>query len=96
MELIYLVAGIIILLAFAVMAVCGKMEKKISPYLIFAIVDIACGIGILIFAIYDFNTSVGEFAGFFGELALKIGEPIVVVLLIIDIIIWKVNSRRKA
>ena len=49
------------------------------------------GLLILGFALYDFKTSGGEFAGILGQLALVIGEPIVAVLLIADLIVWRVN-----
>ena len=95
MKYVYGLIGLIVLVSVMVFAICGKSRKKVSPYLIFAIVDIAFGIFFLIFAIYDFKNSVGEFAGILGELALKLGESVVIGLLIIDIIVWKVNKGRK-
>ena len=91
-----LMAAIIIitLSSFIIAKILKKFAKKASPYLLFAIADIIIGLLILGFAIYDFNTAEGEFAGILGELALLIGEPIVVVLLIIDAIVWY-KSRRK-
>ena len=72
-----------------------KLGVKKSPYLIFGVVDVVLGILILIFALIDFKVSVGEFAGFFGQLALIIGEPIVGGLLLIDIIVWLVNRKKQ-
>jgi hypothetical protein len=91
-----LMAAIIIitLSSFIIAKILKKFAKKASPYLLFAIADIIIGLLILGFAIYDINTAEGEFAGILGELALLIGEPIVVVLLIIDAIAW-FKSRRK-
>lgn len=85
-----LMAAIIIitLSSFTIAKILKKFAKKASPYLLFAIADIFIGLLILGFAIYDFNTAEGEFAGILGEMALLIGEPIVVVLLIIDTIVW--------
>ena len=85
---------IITLSSFIIAKILKKLAKNASPYLLFAIADIIIGLLILGFAIYDFNTAEGEFAGILGELALLIGEPIVVVLLIIDAIAW-FKSRRK-
>lgn len=85
---------IITLSLFIIAKILKKFAKKASPYLLFAIADIIIGLLILGFAIYDFNTAEGEFAGILGELALLIGAPIVVVLLIIDAIAW-FKSRRK-
>lgn len=91
-----LMAAIIIitLSSFIIAKILKKIAKKASPYLLFAIANILIGLLILGFAIYDFNTAEGEFAGILGELALLIGAPIVVVLLIIDAIAW-FKSRRK-
>ena len=84
----------ITLSSFIIAKILKKFAKNASPYLLFAIADTIIGFLILGFAIYDFNTTVGEFAGILGELTLLIGEPIVVVLLIIDAIVWY-KSRRK-
>ena len=67
---------------------------KASIYLIFAIVDIVAGLLVLGFALIDFKVSVGEFAGIFGQLALMICEPIVGILLVIDIIVWLINKKK--
>ncbi len=82
---------IITLSSFAIAKILKKFAKKVSPYLLFAIADVLIGLLILGFAIYDFNTAVGEFAGILGEMVLLIGEPIVVVLLIIDAIAWNMS-----
>ncbi len=91
-----LMAAIIIitLSSFIIAKILKKFAKKASPYLLFAIADTIIGFLILGFAIYDFNTAEGEFAGILGELALLIGEPIVVVLLIIDAIAWYMSRRK--
>ena len=62
--------------------------------MILAIVDILMGLVLLGFALYDFNTSVGEFAGILGQLALIIGEPVVVVILIVDVIAWFLYKKK--
>ena len=53
------------------------------------------GLFLLGFAIYDFSTSGGEFAGILGQLALIIGEPVVVGILIVDIIAWILYKRKQ-
>ena len=85
---------IITLSSFIIAKILKKFAKNASPYLQFAIADILIGLLILGFAIYDFNTAVGEFAGILGEMVLLIGEPIVVVLLIIDAIAWYMSRRK--
>ncbi len=91
-----LMAAIIIitLSSFIIAKILKKFAKKASPYLLFAIADIIIGLLILGFAIYDLNTAEGEFAGILGELVLLIGEPIVVVLLIIDAIASNMSRRK--
>ena len=88
MNEIKITISVIVAVALIVILISGLMKKKTSPFLLFAIVDIIFGLFFLGFAIYDFHTSVGEFAGILGQLALIIGEPIVGGLLIIDIIVW--------
>ena len=79
------------LIGFAIYgAVSDKLELP-KALLYGAIVSVV----FLIFALIDFKVSVGEFAGFFGQLALIIGEPIVGGLLIIDIIVWLVNRKKQ-
>ena len=94
MEVIKFLIGFIVIIAVIVIIVSNKMGKKKSPFLLFAIVDIVIGLLLLAFAIYDF-TSVGEFAGIFGQLALIIGEPVVGGLLLIDIIVWVIYKKNK-
>ena len=95
MEVIEFLIGFIVIIAVIVIIVSNKMGKKKSPFLLFAIVDIVIGLLLLAFAIYDFHTSVGEFAGIFGQLALIIGEPVVGGLLLIDIIVWVIYKKNK-
>ena len=84
----------ITLSSFIITKILKKFAKKACPYLLFAIADILIGLLILGFAIYDFNTAVGEFAGILGEMVLLIGEPIVIVLLIIDAIAWNMSRKK--
>lgn len=72
-----------------------RYGKNISPYLIFGIVDILSGLAVLGLAIIDFNTMGGDLNGILGQLALMIFEPTVIVLLIADLIIWRIKTKRK-
>lgn len=72
-----------------------RYRKNISPYLIFGIVDILSGLAVLGLAILDFNTMGGDLNGILGQLALMIFEPTVIVLLIADLIIWRIKTKRK-
>ena len=86
-----LVAG----LAYLVIYLLRKNGKKFNPYLVFGLVDVFVGLLVLGFAIVDFHVSYGEFAGILGQLALILLEPVVGVLLLIDIIVWWYNTKHK-
>ena len=94
MEVIRITAAIIIALAVMVIIIFKILKIKASHFLILAIVDILMGLVLLGFALYDFNTSVGEFAGILGQLALIIGEPVVVIILIVDVIAWFLYKKK--
>ena len=87
---------IIALSSFIIAWILKKLARKASPYLLFAVADIFIGLLILGFAIYDFKTAEGEFAGILGEVALLIGEPIVLTLLFIDFIAWYIRKAHEA
>ena len=89
-----LVAVAIILVAALVIGISRSMGIKASPFLLFAAVDIFFGLLILSYALFDFHTATGEFAGILGTVALMIGEPVVGVLLIADIIAWLIWKNR--
>lgn len=95
MNIILVVAAGITILGLLAVIIVKSTGIKASPFLVFAIVDIVIGLIILGFAVYDYKTAVGEFAGILGELALIIGEPIVAVILIIDIVVWRVDKKKK-
>ncbi len=94
MEGIRITAAIVIALAVIVIIIFRIFRIKASHFLILAIVDILVGLFLLVFAIYDFKTSVGEFAGILGQLALIIGEPVVVGILIVDVIAWILYKKK--
>ncbi len=96
MEIIYLTIGVVMVLTIITFFVLKALKVKANPFLIIAIVDIIVGLLVLGFAIYDFHTSVGEFAGIFGQLALIICEPVVGGILLIDIIVWVVKKKKFA
>lgn len=95
-EIMYfvLVALAIILVAAVVIAISRSMGSKVSPFLLFGIVDIFFGLLILSYALFDFHTATGEFAGILGTVALMIGEPVVLVLLLADVIVWLIKRER--
>ena len=90
MKTVLLIALCIAIFELLVTKIVEVLGCKASPYLIFAVVDLTVAFLIVGFALYDFKNAVGEFAGILGQLALMIGGPIVAVLLIADLILWKV------
>lgn len=74
--------------------VVKRFKKNISPYKIFAISDVLTGIGIAIYALYDIHTDAGFFAGLLGTLLLMFVVPLTIVILIINLIVWAVNTRK--
>ena len=93
MGTILMIALIMAVTELLITKIVEVMGCKASSYLVFAIVDIVVGLLIFVFALWDLRTSVGEFAGIFGQLALMIGEPIAAVFLIGDLIVWKVSKK---
>ena len=95
MEVIGITSIAVIVLSVAVILILKALKVKLSPFLIVAIVDIVLGLALVGFAIYDFHTSVGEFAGIFGQIALYICEPVIAVILIADWIAWLMFRKKK-
>ena len=93
---IFIFVGLgIIAVFFLIYIILRKKGKKISPYLLFGIIDGTVGLLALAFALFDFKVSTGEFAGIMGEIVLIIAEPVVIILLIIDVVLWLVNKNKK-
>lgn len=78
----------LLFVCFLVIAIMQKINKNISPYLVFAIVDGVIGISVLAYAIYDILTDTGWFAGLLGTILLIFVAPIFTVFLLIDFGAW--------
>ena len=98
--------GFVIAMAFiysAILFICflftwviKLIKKTISPYLVFAVVSFVIGIGISIFSVYDMKIHEDEwFGGLVGAVLLVYVVPFIILLLIIDLIIWKVRKSKK-
>ena len=72
-----------------------RRERKFSVYRIFAIIDICIGLLIATCAVWNIWTDSGWFAGLVGGLLFIFVEPVVLVLLVTDYIIWRVRGREK-
>ena len=98
LELILAFAAVALTIAavcFLAASIGGKPGKSASPYLIFAVTDILIGICVAAYAIYDIQTSTGWFAGLLGTLLLIFVLPIVLVLLLADVLVWKLKKPKK-
>ena len=80
---------------FLAASIGGKPGKSASPYLVFAVTDILIGVCVAAYAIYDIQTSTGWFAGLLGTLLLIFVLPIVLVLLLADVLVWKLKKPKK-
>ncbi len=94
-EFVLVIAAIILSLLF--ICFCGisiaeRLNKNVSPYRVFAIVDSCIGVCTIVYDIYDIKTDTGWFAGLFGTLLLMFVVPISVALLVADFIIWKLKK----
>ena len=89
--------GIYVVVVFALfgvmLAVTGK--RKTSPYLLFAISDLICGLPVIGVAMFDILTPGGDLNGLFGTLLLMIYVPTVIVLLLIDIVAWLTVKKKR-
>lgn len=88
--------------ALTIAAVCSlavsigrKFCRRTSPYLVFAGTDILIGICVAAYAVYDIQTDTGWFAGLLGTLLLIFVLPIVLVLLLADVLVWKLKKPKQ-
>ena len=70
-------------------------EKKTNGYLVFAIVNIAIILGLVVVSVIDLLTATGFMAGLFGTLGLVYGVPIFCIPLAIDILLYFIYGRKK-
>ena len=87
------IACILVTVYFLIIAICSRIKENISPYKLFAILDLVFGLIVTIYAVYDILTDTGWFAGLLGTLLLIFIVPICIVLLIIDLILWRRSKR---
>ena len=69
--------------------------RKTNGYLVFAIVNIAIILGLVVVSVIDLLTATGLMAGLFGTLGLVYGVPIFCIPLAIDILLYFVYGRKK-
>lgn len=97
-ELFYALVAVafsIVFLCFLAVSISRRMKKSISPYKVFAVVDGLVGLCVAAYAIYDIMTDTGWFAGLLGVLLLLLVVPITIVLLLADLLVWKMRKSKR-
>ena len=87
-------AGIVFGITKLVCVIAKKKQRTVSPYLVFGIADIICGLIVCGIAAYDILTPGGDLNGMLGQILLMIFVPTVVVLLIADLIVRHRNAKK--
>ena len=88
-------AGIVFGISKLVLTFAKRHDRNVSPYLVFGIVDIVCGLIVAGFAMFDILTPGGDLNGMLGQILLLVFIPTVIVLLIADIVLWHSKTKKK-
>ena len=88
------VAFSIVFLCFLAVSISRRVKTDISPYRVFAVVDGLIGLCVAVYAVYDILTDTGWFAGMLGIVLLLLVLPITLVLLLLDLLVWKVRKSK--
>lgn len=78
-----------------IMFIAKKQKKNLSPYLTFAVSAVFCGLIIVGIAMLDILTPGGDLNGMIGQILLLIYIPTVAVLLIGDLIMWRISRKKQ-
>lgn len=84
----------ILCICFAVVGLVKQIRPEASAYKIFAVVDGLLGIGIAAFAVFDIMHDNGIFAGLLGYLLLVFVIPIILLLLIVDLVLYRKHKKK--
>lgn len=71
-----------------------KKTHKKSPFFVIGVIIGICMLLCAVYAVYDGMTDVGFWPGIHGALVFLIAEPILFILLEIDILVWFLYKRR--
>ena len=88
------VAFSIVFLCFLAVSISQRVNTDISPYRVFAVVDGLIGLCVAVYAVYDILTDTEWFAGMLGIVLLLLVLPITLVLLLLDLLVWKVRKSK--
>ena len=98
-ELVLAAAAVVLTIAFLcflAISISQCVNKSISPYRVFAVVDGLIGLCDFIYAIYDIKTGTGDFGGLIGVLLLIFVLPIIAALLLVDFLVWRARRPGKS
>lgn len=70
-------------------------KRQASVYRIFAWTDGILTVCVILYAIYDILTDTGWFAGLFGMVLLVFIVPVLLLLLLADFVIYKINAKKQ-
>lgn len=70
-------------------------KSRASVYRIFAWTDGILTVCVILYAIYDILTDIGWFAGLFGMVLLVYIVPVLLLLLLADFVIYKINQKKQ-
>ena len=79
-----------------ILKIAKKLNRKVSSYLIFGIATGLSGLIVSVIALYDILTPGGDLNGMFGQILLMVYIPTVVVMIIGDIIVWRLTVKNQS
>lgn len=89
------VGAVIFLVSLLIVRLAKHFGKHLSIYKVFGILDVIWGIMVLITAVIEFVTPGGDLHGLFGTVVLLIFEPGVILFLLADILLYRMQSKKK-
>lgn len=98
LELIFALAAVfcsIVFLCLMAVSISQRMNKNLSPYRVFALVDALIGLGVVLYAVYDILTDTGFWAGITGIVLLVTVLPMTLLLLLADFLAFHISQNRK-
>lgn len=86
------VISAIVLICSGVCLVFAKLNRPMSPHLLFAIADVLTAVGLTIVSVWCMTTnSNGGFTDMIGGIMLIFGMPVLVTAFVVNLVVWKTN-----
>lgn len=98
LELIFALVAVFCSIGFLCLmavSISQRMNKNLSPYRVFALVDALIGLGVVLYAVYDILTDTGFWAGITGIVLLVTVLPMTLLLLLADFLAFHISQNRK-